>query len=158
MTRLRIPTYDDVAAMARLEESCFGADAWSQASLQQTLGPGTGCWVRVVDVDGGCGGYVLGLPRGDVLDLARVAVAASARGQGLGTELVEALVAYAWQAGFARVLLEVGERNDPARRLYDRLGFAEIDRRSGYYADGEDALVLQREPDDRRRWTGDGGD
>jgi ribosomal-protein-alanine N-acetyltransferase len=42
-------------------------------------------------------------------------------------------------------LLEVGEDNTPARRLYARAGFREVGRRPGYYAGGKAALVLRRD-------------
>lgn len=48
--------------------------------------------------------------------------------------------------GCVAALLEVRSSNHPALRLYqERLGFALIGRRRGYYADGEDALVLRRD-------------
>jgi ribosomal-protein-alanine N-acetyltransferase len=33
------------------------------------------------------------------------------------------------------VFLEVGEDNQPARRLYDRAGFRQVGRRQAYYQD-----------------------
>ena len=47
------------------------------------------------------------------------------------------------------VFLEVDERNEPARRLYQRAGFREVGRRPGYYQQGREqpatALVLRRD-------------
>jgi ribosomal-protein-alanine N-acetyltransferase len=43
------------------------------------------------------------------------------------------------------VFLEVGERNAPARRLYDGAGFHEVARREGYYEGSATALVLRRD-------------
>jgi ribosomal-protein-alanine N-acetyltransferase len=43
------------------------------------------------------------------------------------------------------VFLEVDERNQPARRLYRRAGFAEVGRRQGYYDSAAAALVLRRD-------------
>ncbi len=41
--------------------------------------------------------------------------------------------------------LEVRESNRPARRLYAKLGFEEVARRTGYYQDnGETAVVMRR--------------
>lgn len=50
-------------------------------------------------------------------------VAPEARGQGIGEALIEALVRWARDAGYARVLLEVGDHNTPAIALYARMGF-----------------------------------
>ena len=41
------------------------------------------------------------------------------------------------------VLLEVEERNSPAIRLYEDLGFMVLARRRNYYGSGLDALVME---------------
>jgi GNAT superfamily N-acetyltransferase len=51
-------------------------------------------------------------------------VAPAARGTGVGDGLVEAVVAWARAAAYARAVLEVGDVNDAAIRLYERHGFA----------------------------------
>ena len=45
--------------------------------------------------------------------------------------------------GVRTVYLEVGVRNQPARALYEAIGFEEVGRRRRYYANGEDALILR---------------
>jgi ribosomal-protein-alanine N-acetyltransferase len=51
--------------------------------------------------------------------------------------------------GVKTVFLEVDENNEPAIRLYRRLGFYEVGRRTGYYPDGpsgpSNALTLRRD-------------
>jgi ribosomal protein S18 acetylase RimI-like enzyme len=59
-----------------------------------------------------------------------VAVAAPWRGAGLGRRLLEELAAAARAAGFARLSLSVDPGN-PARRLYERLGYRELSRDAG---------------------------
>jgi len=56
-------------------------------------------------------------------------VRAAARGKGLGRELLRAAAAHAREQGADVVELDVVEDNDGARRFYDRLGFATIERR-----------------------------
>lgn len=51
-------------------------------------------------------------------------VSASARGRGVGDLLVAAALDAAGQDGYARVHLDVAQENRPARRLYERHGFA----------------------------------
>lgn len=50
-------------------------------------------------------------------------VAPECRGRGMAQALVEAVVAWARSMGFGRVLLDVGDRNADAIRLYARNGF-----------------------------------
>lgn len=52
-------------------------------------------------------------------------VSASERGRGVGDLLVSTALDAAGQDGYARVFLEVAEENLPARRLYERHGFAQ---------------------------------
>lgn len=51
-----------------------------------------------------------------------MAIAEHGRGQGVGTALLEALIAQAREAGFPGLSLSLDPRN-PAVRLYQRLGF-----------------------------------
>ncbi|HEY1565168.1 MAG TPA: GNAT family N-acetyltransferase [Gaiellaceae bacterium] len=52
----------------------------------------------------------------------------SARGKGLGAELVRAAAEHVQEQGAEMLALEVLESNGDARRLYDRLGFRTIER------------------------------
>jgi GNAT superfamily N-acetyltransferase len=57
------------------------------------------------------------------LTLGALAVAAPVRGQGVGTQLMEAVFDWACESGFRSVSLEVVDTNPLAQRLYERLGF-----------------------------------
>lgn len=64
-----------------------------------------------------------------------------------GWRLAEQLVAYTalqgLNEGMAYIILEVRVHNKPAIRLYERLGFARVGMRKGYYTDtGEDAILM----------------
>jgi len=61
--------------------------------------------------------------------------------QGIADRLMRALIEQA-EKGVARVLLEVRESNQPARRLYEKHGFREVGRRRNYYNHPlEDAIL-----------------
>ena len=64
------------------------------------------------------------------LRIAALAVEAAARGQGLGTRLLEAIFDQARCEGFHAVRLEVVDSNHGARQLYERLGFTVIETHS----------------------------
>lgn len=59
----------------------------------------------------------------DVLVMDGICVAAEARGQGVGSKLLEAILAEAGQRGLASVRLDVIDKNPRARALYERKGF-----------------------------------
>jgi ribosomal protein S18 acetylase RimI-like enzyme len=59
----------------------------------------------------------------DASTLVAMYVAPRARGTGTGERLVQAVLDEAAARGRARVVLEVTETNEPARRLYERMGF-----------------------------------
>jgi len=62
-----------------------------------------------------------------VAHLARIILAPTARGQGLGTTLCELLMAEAARAtGATAFTLRVYRDNDPALAIYERLGFAVV--------------------------------
>jgi ribosomal protein S18 acetylase RimI-like enzyme len=79
-----------------------------------------------------------------VADLQRIAVRPAARRQGLGRELLEELFDRATGLGAIRMLLEVAASNEAAIGLYESFGFEPISRRHDYYADGADAVVMER--------------
>jgi|APIni6443716594_1056825.scaffolds.fasta_scaffold748530_1 GNAT superfamily N-acetyltransferase len=60
-----------------------------------------------------------------LLNIHDFAVLSSERRAGLGKLLMEAVVAKAAELGCCKVTLEVQENNHPARRLYERIGFAQ---------------------------------
>ncbi len=59
----------------------------------------------------------------DAATLVAMYVAPRARGTGVGERLVRAVLEEAAERGRGRVVLEVTEGNDPAIRLYERMGF-----------------------------------
>ncbi|MFW5965498.1 MAG: ribosomal protein S18-alanine N-acetyltransferase [Halodesulfurarchaeum sp.] len=140
----------DLYAVVRIENRTFERP-WTLASFEEHLGePG---FLVLEDSDAWklgeeLAGYVLAVmldgtaPRvGHVKDLA---VKPALQGEGRGGRLMEAAVSTLREQGALGVRLEVRPSNEPALALYDSLGFERIARHSGYYPDGEDALILAR--------------
>ena len=95
-------------------------------------------------VVGYCAGWVIF----DELHINNLAVAPEWRRRGVGAGLLVFVLGAAAAEGATRATLEVRRSNEPARRLYERFGFAFAGVRTGYYREPvEDALVLWRGAD-----------
>jgi ribosomal-protein-alanine N-acetyltransferase len=89
-------------------------------------------------------GFLLAWRAADELHLTDLGVTGAARRRGIARALVSQLLREGRERASRVVLLEVRASNAPALALYGTLGFEELDRRVGYYADtGEDAVVMQ---------------
>ncbi|MGZ6811801.1 MAG: GNAT family N-acetyltransferase, partial [Blastococcus sp.] len=76
--------------------------------------------------------------------VATLGVTGALQGEGIGSLLLDALLAEADRRSPV-VLLEVRADNEAAQRLYRRRGFTEIGRRRAYYQpSGTDAVVMKR--------------
>lgn len=79
----------------------------------------------------------------DELHIHSVAVRRDHRRQGLATRLLRHVLRDATSQGAARATLEVRRSNEPAIRLYEKLGFSISGTRPNYYTHpDEDALIL----------------
>ncbi len=136
-------TKEDVEKIAEMEERCF-TDPWSKEMLFDCLR--YPYYHTFVAEEGGqvCGYGVLILLFEDG-EVANIAVDAPFRGRGIGGALLEAMHRRTKGLGGTRALLEVRESNAPAVALYERFGYRAYGRRSRYYADGEDAILMQTE-------------
>lgn len=80
----------------------------------------------------------------DEMHLLNLGVHPGWRRRGLGTRLIQQVLATAKQKGTTRVILEVRASNHPAQALYRKMGFHPIGLRKNYYCKPkENALLLQ---------------
>jgi [ribosomal protein S18]-alanine N-acetyltransferase len=140
-------TNEDLDSVLALELALFGAEAWSRQMLagELTQQPATRYYV-VADDDGMIVGYAGLMAAGAQADVLTIAVATTRWGQGIGSELIAALLAEAARRRCTEIFLEVRADNARAQRLYQRWGFTEIGIRRGYYQpSGADAIVMRRD-------------
>jgi ribosomal-protein-alanine N-acetyltransferase len=93
-------------------------------------------------------GFAVSRMAADEAEILSIAVEPSHRGRGLSRNLLLTHLGHLAGHGVRTVFLEVEENNQPARRLYDRAGFAVTGRRERYYRqDGEqlNALIMRRD-------------
>lgn len=99
------------------------ASGWPMESWTRQLAE-LATFIAVID------GVDVGLARGGPHDgkpgaaiLLSMWVAPEARGKGVGDALIDTVVGWARSAGYSRLLLDVGDHNEPAIGLYARKGF-----------------------------------
>ncbi|MEI6592984.1 MAG: GNAT family N-acetyltransferase [Holophagaceae bacterium] len=119
--------------VSRLDRTAFGS-AWKAPADHEALwviAPWAFArWARI--------------PAAGEAELLRIAVSPEARGQGLGRRLLEACQRDLAEEGLVHLYLEVRPSNAAAIQLYRGCGWTPCGRRSGYYPDGEDAVLYQR--------------
>jgi ribosomal-protein-alanine N-acetyltransferase len=136
----------DVEAVLPLERDLFGPTAWTAETFWSELAA-PGRWFVVAERDGEPAGYAGLMVAGADADVQTIAVSRAAQGGGVGSALLDALVAEAARRGATSLLLEVRADNEPAIALYTSRGFERIAVRRRYYQPGDvDAHVMRLRP------------
>jgi ribosomal-protein-alanine N-acetyltransferase len=143
---LRRATLFDIRAVHRLERVIFPRDAYSYLDLALVfLVPGI-INLKIVDPDGQLAGFVSGIRAQFTRDrswIITIGVALAHQRRGLGSWL---LVAAEARLKRPCVRLTVREGNLPAVRMYERAGYRVVERKRGYYRDGEAGLIMEKRP------------
>jgi len=144
---IRHATVRDIGEMLRLERSSSGAAHWSESQYQLLIEAkhadvSTLALVAECEANPAVVGFLLARHLAPEWELENIVVAQEARGKGIGTRLMQELLACAQQANSHIVFLEVRESNAAAISLYEKLGFQQNGRRKYYYSNPvEDALL-----------------
>lgn len=135
-----------IAAVAQIERECF-SDPWSENAVAYELRNPLSLWLVAMDGEN-LVGYVGSQSVIDDADMMNLAVSGSYRRQGVAESLVETLIMQLKEQGVHSLTLEVRLSNEPAKALYEKLGFMQVGRRPNYYRNPkEDALILRKEWD-----------
>jgi len=135
-------TWRDLNGLRHLEQICFPQDAWPLWDLIGVL-----TFSNVFRIKATANGQMVAFIAADLHRsenlawIATVGVLPEYRRQGIGSAL---LIAVEEQIGMSSIRLSVRVSNRPALNLYDRLGYHRYGTWPHYYADGEDALVLEK--------------
>lgn len=133
-----------VPQVAELEKVCF-SDPWSERSVASELQNELALWLVALDGDT-VAGYIGSQSVLGEADMMNVAVAPAYRRQGIAEALILELIQRLKAQEVHSLTLEVRASNDPAKALYEKLGFAQVGRRPNYYAHPrEDGLILRKE-------------
>ncbi len=131
---------DDLDAVLEIAAGAF-EPPWTSAHFAAELErPFATCRVR--EASGEVIAYVIAWTLEGEVEVLSVATRAGHRRAGHARQLVREVLDAACERGAARAFLEVRTDNAAAIALYASLGFREDARRSRYYADGADAVVM----------------
>ena len=116
---------------------------WSRTIFRDCLRVGYNCWLlEHEDVVSGYGVMSVAVGESHILNLC---VHPALQGQGYGHGLLDFLLELAREHKADSAFLEVRPSNEPALRLYQRAGFAEVGLRRDYYParnGREDAIIM----------------
>ncbi len=82
----------------------------------------------------------------DFIDILTIVIKEEFKRKHIATFLLKKILSIAKEKNIAKIFLEVRESNLPARNLYNKFGFKQINIRKSYYSNPiEDAIVLVKE-------------
>jgi ribosomal-protein-alanine N-acetyltransferase len=148
MITYRQPIALDIPVLATYEKELFPYSPWSTSQFKEEFaGIPTTRFMSVAEdgntIVGYCGVFVPA--PGVEADILTVAVLPAYRRQGIATEFMRQIEAYAVERKASAMMLEVELSNDSAIKLYESLGYMKISVRMDYYGPGKDAHVMRKE-------------
>ena len=169
--RLRQAKLSDAKRILQLEKQLFGDGAWTPGMLHEEF-HSAGRWYIVAETMPGNGpahnlaaeespstarnmspihlgakqfevvGYAGIWVSDDISQVMTIGVDPIARKRGIGTALLQALIAESIKRGAQELFLEVQVDNEPALSLYESFGFEQLAIRKRYYYD-KDAYTMR---------------
>lgn len=143
ITGVRIEPFDAsyIDDIVNIERLSFN-DPWSRSSFSGELeNPAARYLVAIIGGKvAGYGGYWKILNEAHITN---IAVHPEYRNQGIGSDLLMAMISLALKEGIEAMTLEVRRSNKIAQSIYVKYGFKKVGIRKNYYQDnGEDALIM----------------
>ena len=135
---------EDAAAVSRLLDTSIVGTGPNDAEWVRNQLACTTALVLVAIEQNHVVGTIVGQVVLDEAEIHDVAVDDRYRRQGRATALVRAFEDHAERHGALQSFLEVRASNGPARHLYEAAGYGARGHRSGYYSNGEDAVVMSK--------------
>ena len=137
---IRPMTPEDFNQIAPLLETQFD-DFWTPKLLQEELDhPDTSLLVAIEDTEVIGFGSILKIL--DEAHLTNIVVKKTKRNLGIAHQILDTLIQKAKESQLTCVTLEVNEKNEVARYLYQSFDFQEVGRRKKYYHHTNDAIIM----------------
>lgn len=126
---------DDIALLCDLDRLIFGANAYNKEQWVTELGNSA----RQIFLAAQNRGFITVQNSGDDHEIIKIGVLPEYRRQGIARRLIQQSTDAA-----KRCLIDVAADNRAAIQFYQALGFREIARRRKYYANGSDAVIMEK--------------
>ena len=131
---------EEIADVAILEKNIF-PDAWSQSNILETYKQSQAI-ILGAEEDEKIVGYCIFYYVMDEGEIARIGVKEELRGRGIGRGILNAICEFCKAHGVERLLLDVRESNETARRFYEQYGFTVDGMRKDFYEQPKEHAVL----------------
>jgi ribosomal-protein-alanine N-acetyltransferase len=138
---IRPMTAADLEPVLAVERLCH-SHPWSRQLFIEELG-NTLSRIELLWIDRQLAGFHCYWLLSGELHILNLATAPAFRRRGVARRLLRHALGRAIRSGVERAFLEVRSYNEAAIALYRSLGFVSVGTRRGYYADGEDALIME---------------
>ena len=138
---IRIAISNDFADILSIEKKVF-KHPWSKEQLSWELKSQPAAENYVMIVRDNMVGYLFSHVVDDDVQILNIAIDIPFQHKGYGEQLLSYFLDQF--NTYISIHLEVRKSNFPAINLYLKFGFHETGTRKGYYADGEDAIIMRR--------------
>lgn len=139
---IRAAEDQDLDRIAELEKVLFADSPWPWKEFEHELHENPFAILLVDEEEGRVVGYLDYWILYEQAQAATIGVDPEYQNRGIGSALLSYAEKDAADQGCETFSLEVRVSNAPARHLYEKHGFIQVNIRKGYYENGEDAYLM----------------
>ena len=123
--------------LANLHKKCFPTKPWSANDFRDLKQ--SGCEIIMSE-----NGFIVYRTAVDEAEIITIGVDPQKRRTGTASAMIGIIEKTLKNQGVKKIFLEVASNNEPAKKLYEHLGFSTVGLRPKYY-DGMDAILMTKE-------------
>lgn len=141
--RIRPAHVEDLTMIQKIENLSFSSP-WTDTHFRYELNENPYASLLVAEAEGHIIGYIDFWITFQQAQINNLAVIPTLRQQGIGHLILTDAIERIQQSGCESITLEVRVSNQIAQKLYAKFGFKVLIKKPHYYADGEDALFMEK--------------
>lgn len=123
--------------LSNLHKKCFPNKPWSANDFRDLKK--SGCEIIMSD-----NGFIVYRVVADEAEIITIGVNPEMRRQGIASAMICIIEKNIKNQGIKKIFLEVASTNEPAKKLYQNLGYKTVGLRPKYY-DGIDAILMSKD-------------